>query len=137
MRSDGRLLATGLVVTGLSCFGLVWFDGVPATALLLFGLGLGWNFSFVAATAQPADATAPWERGKLLGVNDLVASLSGAALALVGGYVLDAYGVTTLALGATALALAPIAWILGGRHARRPPLESTRPVAVVDNAPTS
>ena len=33
--------------------------------------GSGWNLSFVAATAQLADCTLPWERGKLLGFNDL------------------------------------------------------------------
>mgnify|MGYP006161767227 CR=1 FL=1 len=30
----------------------------------LFGLGLGWNLSFVAATAALADCSQPWERGK-------------------------------------------------------------------------
>ena len=29
----------------------------PPTAVLLFGLGVGWNLSFVAATAQLADLT--------------------------------------------------------------------------------
>ena len=113
-------LAAGLVLMGISCFGLMWFDGVAATALLLFGLGLGWNFSFVAATAQLADATAPTERGRLLGMNDLVASLAGAALALLGGYVLDAFGVTALALGATMLALVPVIWIVVRNQAPRP-----------------
>jgi hypothetical protein len=68
---------------------------------------VGWNFSFVAATAQLADATSPAERGKLLGLNDLIASLTAAGLALLGGVALDALGVTALALGATAIAVAP------------------------------
>ena len=38
--------------------GLLWVESVPATAVLLFGLGLGWNLSFVSATAQLADASA-------------------------------------------------------------------------------
>ena len=38
-----------------SCIGLTWFESVLGTAVLLFGLGLGWNLSFVAATAQLAD----------------------------------------------------------------------------------
>ena len=53
-----------------------------ATAILLFGLGVGWNVSFVAATAQMADRTSAAERGKLLGFNDLLSGLFGAALAL-------------------------------------------------------
>jgi hypothetical protein len=61
----------------------------------------------VAATAQLADATSPAERGKLLGLNDLLAGLLGAALALVGGVALDTLGVAALAIGATILAMAP------------------------------
>ena len=74
-------LAAGLVVMGASTLGMQWFGSVPMTAVLLFGLGIGWNISFVAATAQMADRTSPAERGKLLGFNDLVAALLGATLA--------------------------------------------------------
>jgi MFS family permease len=102
-----RALAGGLVMMAASCAGLLFFDDVFTTALLLFGLGLGWSLSFVAATAQLADATSPAERGKLLGLNDLLAGLLGAALALVGGIALDTLGVAALAIGATILAMAP------------------------------
>lgn len=105
-------LASGLVVMGASTLGLQWFGSVPMTALLLFGLGIGWNISFVAATAQMADRTAPGERGKLLGFNDLVAALLGAALALIGGYGLESAGVGALAVGATAIVVSPVAWIM-------------------------
>ena len=50
-----------LVVMAVSTTGLLWVTSVWATALLLLGLGLGWNFSFVAATAQLADRTIPAE----------------------------------------------------------------------------
>ena len=111
-------LALGLAVMGVSCIGLLWVESVIGTAVLLFGLGLGWNLSFVAATAELADRTAPSERGKLLGFNDLVAALLGASLALLGGAALEGLGVAALAIGATVLVLAPIAWLLGRR--RRP-----------------
>jgi MFS family permease len=104
-------LAGGLTFMAVSCAGLQFFESVPATAVLLFGLGLGWNLSFVAATAQLADRTAPSERGKLLGFNDLGSSLLGAALALLGGAALEALGVAALALGAAAIVLLPIFWI--------------------------
>jgi MFS family permease len=100
-------LTGGLLIVAASCSGLLFFDGVVTTALLLFGLGLGWNFSFVAATAELADKSAPAERGKLLGFNDLLAGLLGAGLALAGGVALDLLGVAALAIGATVLALAP------------------------------
>jgi MFS family permease len=105
-------LASGLLVMGVSTLGLGWIESVPATALLLFGLGIGWNISYVAASAQLADLTLPQERGRLFGFNDLLASLFGALLALVGGLTLEAYGVLALAVGATILVTAPAPWIL-------------------------
>ncbi len=107
-----RTLAGGLVILAASTAGLMWFESVIPIAILLFGLGLGWNFSFVAATSQLADLAAPAERGKLLGFNDLIAGLSGAVLVLLGGFVLDDFGVAALALGGSAIALAPIVFIL-------------------------
>jgi MFS family permease len=116
-------LAGGLALMAVSVVSLLWITGVPATAVALFGLGLGWNLSFVAATAQLADCTAPHERGKLLGFNDLLSGLTGAGLALLGGYALTALGVTALALGGTALVLLPALWITRfGR--RRAPAEA-------------
>jgi MFS family permease len=108
----GPALAGGLFVMAVSTIGLLWFESVLATALLLFGLGVGWNISFVAATTQLVDATAPAERGRILGLSDLLSALLGAGLALLGGYALDAIGVAALAIGATAIAAAPILWLL-------------------------
>jgi MFS family permease len=107
-----RALAGGLLLMAASTISLLWITGVAASAVALFGLGLGWNFSFVAATAVLSDITAPAERGKLLGFNDLLAGLTGAALALLGGLALTALGVASLAIGATALVAAPALWIL-------------------------
>jgi len=108
-----RTLGAGLVVIALSTAGLTYFTSVAPIALMLFGLGLGWNVSFVSATTRLADLAAPWERGKLLGFNDLVASLMAAVFVLLGGYVLDDFGVAALAIGASLVALAPIAFIRG------------------------
>ena len=108
----GASLAGGLLVMALSTIGLLWIESVVATALLLFGLGVGWNVSFVAATAALVDATAPSERGRVLGFNDLLSALLGAGLALLGGYALDSIGVAALAIGATAIVAAPILWLL-------------------------
>jgi MFS family permease len=106
----GRTIALeiGLVVMALSTIGLLQAESVFATAVLLLGLGVGWNMSFVAATAQLADRTSPAERGKLLGFNDLLGALLGAGLALLGGYALDALGVAALAIGATVIVIAPL-----------------------------
>src|SRR5438270_1162747 len=114
-------LEVGLVVMALSTVGLLWAASVFATAVLLLGLRIGWNISFVAATAQMADQTSPAERGKLLGFNDQLAAFLGAGLALLGGYALDAIGGAALAIGATAIAVSPILLIALPR-AGRPPL---------------
>jgi MFS family permease len=117
-------LAAGLGVMAVSSVSLVWIESVPAMAVALFGLGLGWNFSFVAATAELADSTRPAERGKLLGFNDLLAGMTGATLALAGGLALTELGVVALAAGATALVVAPAAWIL--RATRPAPAPASR-----------
>jgi MFS family permease len=106
----GRIIAlqTGLVVMALSTTGLLWAESVFAVAVLLLGLGVGWNISFVAATAQLADRTSPSERGKLLGFNDLLAAFLAAGLALLGGFALDSIGVAALAIGATLIVVSPL-----------------------------
>ncbi len=117
-------LAAGLGVMAVSAVSLLWIESVPAMAVALFGLGLGWNFSFVAATAELADSTRPAERGKLLGFNDLLAGMTGATLALAGGLALTELGVVALAAGATALVVAPAVWIL--RATRPAPAPASR-----------
>jgi MFS family permease len=112
----GRIpaLGGGLLIMMLSAISLIWIESVPAMSISLFGLGLGWNFSFVAATAELADRTRPAERGKLLGFNDLLSGGTGAALALIGGLALSELGVAALATGGAVLVAMPAVWILRG-----------------------
>ena len=109
-------LSGGLALMALSAISLLWVEGVAATALVLFLLGLGWNLSFVAATAELADRSAAWERGRLLGFNDLLSGLTGATLALAGGLALTALGVAALAVGGTVLVAGPSLWLLARRR---------------------
>ena len=88
----------------------------PGMALSLFLLGLGWNFSYVAATAELVTHATPVERGRLVGFTDLCAGLLAAALALVGGLAYTEWGVVALAVGATLAVVAP-----GARDSLRPP----------------
>lgn len=111
-------LAGGLFAMAVATSALLWADGVVTTALLLFLLGVGWNLSFVAATAQLVDRTSPVERGKILGFNDLLSALLGAGLALAGGLALESMGVAALAIGATVIVAAPLLWLApAGRRA--------------------
>jgi MFS family permease len=116
----GRALSAGLAVMGASVASMLVVTSVHGTAMALFGLGLGWNIAFVAATAELADITSPLERGKLLGFNDLVSSLLGASLALGGGYALSTLGVSAVAIGGTILALLPALWLARASRRRLP-----------------
>lgn len=114
-------LVAGLAVMSASCLGLLVSENVWATAVFLFGLGLGWNFSYVAASAELVDRTEPRERGKLLGFSDQLGAFAGAALALVGGVALNELGVAAFAIGSAALAVVPALWIFQRRAARTAP----------------
>jgi MFS family permease len=113
----GRLpaLVGGLVVMAASALGLGWHSSVLWTSLCLFGLGLGWNVSYVAASAHLSDVAAPSERGRLIGFTDLLSGFTGAGLALAGGAAYSAFGVLAIALGAMLIAVAPIPLMLARR----------------------
>lgn len=104
-------LVGGLLLIAGSTLALAWIDAVGSTSLSLFGLGLGWNLSYVAASAELADAAEPAERGKLTGFADLAASATGATLALAAGVAYAERGVASLAVGATVVAAIPAVWM--------------------------
>jgi MFS family permease len=105
-------LVSGLAIMAVSVLGLAWAESIAASSLCLFGLGIGWNLSYVAAVAELSHIASPAERGKLLGFTDLVCGFTGAVLALLGGVVYSGLGVVVLAVAASALAALPAAWIL-------------------------
>jgi MFS family permease len=124
----GRLVALvgGLLLMGLSTIFMIWITGVFAMSIALFGLGLGWVFSYVAATTELVDCAALSERGKLVGFSDLVSGFTGASLALVGGAAYDGIGVEAIAVGATvAVALPALAITLAHRRPSTEALEPT------------
>lgn len=117
----------GLLVMGLSTFGLAWFESVTWMSVSLFLLGLGWNISYVAAVTELADRALPAERGRLVGLTDQISSFSGAALVLLGGAAYSELGVEALAFGATAFVVLPALWILVRSAAGAP---DVRPLSV-------
>jgi MFS family permease len=111
-----RALVGGLALIGFCSLSIVWVvESIAATSLALFGIGLGWNFSYVAATAELADKTVPVERGKILGFTDLLAGLLSAALASLGGLTLAAVGLAGIGVAGLALTVAPTLWVLRGK----------------------
>jgi MFS family permease len=120
-----RALIGGLVIMAVSTVMLAWVESIPAMSLSLFLLGLGWNVSYVAATAELVTHARPVERGRLVGFTDLVAGLIAAALALLGGLAYTEWGVAAIAVGATVAVVAPALTILFAR--RTPPAGAFEP----------
>ena len=118
---------SGLLLMGVSILGLAWFDSVLWTSVSLFGLGLGWNISYVAAATELADRALPSERGKLIGFSDLLSTFTAAALVLLGGLTYTEAGIGALAFGGAAFVILPAAWILVRSAAGAP---DVRPLSV-------
>jgi hypothetical protein len=103
---------------------LVWAESILWTSVSLFLLGLGWNVSYVAATAELVSHATPVERGRLIGVTDLAGGLLGAGLALLGGVAYTELGIAAVAIGATVAVVVPaLAILLAPRRPARPALE--------------
>jgi MFS family permease len=119
-------LITGLAIMAVSTVMLVWAESIFWTSVSLFLLGLGWNVSYVAATAELVTRATPVERGRLVGFTDLAGGLLGAGLALLGGVAYSEIGVAAVAIGATVAVVAPALAIL--LHPRRPAREALEPV---------
>jgi MFS family permease len=123
-----RTLVFGLATMALACASMLEVKSVPATAVALFVLGLGWNLSFVSASATLLDLAAPAERGRLVGFNDQLASLTGAGLALLYGFVLSDIGLVAFALAATATVLLPVVFVTRAGMRGTPTAVASEPV---------
>jgi predicted MFS family arabinose efflux permease len=109
-------IAWGLALLAASCLTLaLTIDAIHLAAVSLFGVGLGWSLSFVAATAELAEHVEPGERATVIGLADLVGAMTGAALVVAGGVALDELGFASVALGAAALPLLAALWVLRSR----------------------
>jgi predicted MFS family arabinose efflux permease len=119
-----RALVGGLAIMAASNVAFAEVGGILGMSVSLFGLGLGWCLSYVAATTELVALAAPSERGRLVGFSDLVASLTGAALALAGGVLYSDAGAFPLGIAAAVLAAAPAIWIgVRGAPAAAPALQ--------------
>ena len=87
----GRIVAAGLVLTGLSAAaGLVGVD-VAHFWLTLILLGIGWNFGFVGASALVLECHRPEERTRVQSFNDFIVFGTMAIGSFASGGLLAAY----------------------------------------------
>ena len=117
-------LLWGLVIMALSTVMLAFVQSIAWTSVSLLLLGLGWNLSYISATAELVTHATPVERGRLVGFTDLAAGLLAAALALLGGIAYTEWGVVAVSVGATAAVVVPTLAIL---LARRPRMAAPEP----------
>ena len=102
-----RALVGGLLVMAVSSVLLAWVVEIAGISLSLFLLGLGWNISYVAASAELVTHAKPVERQGLVGFTDLIAGLTAAGLALIGGFAYTQWGVVAISVGATVAVIGP------------------------------
>jgi MFS family permease len=98
-------LAVGVLLGGFA-------GGTFLPALGLFLVGVGWCAAYLGSTAVISDLSGPTERGRALGLADLVAALAEATGVLGGAFLLGATSlgvVSAVALGLLALPLALLA----------------------------
>ena len=117
-----RAMQVGLAVLAVSVLSLMAVHSVALNALALFGIGLGWNIAFVAATAELTALTTAAERGSVIGFSDLLAGASGAAITLLAGVAASTIGLTGLSIIGATLSLLPVVGILYRRRGRSAPL---------------
>jgi MFS family permease len=120
-------LISGLAIMAVSTIMLAWVDSILGMSVSLFLLGLGWNLSYVAATAELVTHASPVERGRLIGAVDLCAGLLGASLALLGGLAYSEWGAAALAVSGTVAVVLPAVAIFVGRRA--PSVPAPEPAA--------
>jgi len=111
-----RAMMVGLVVLALSVLAVMLVHSVTLNAAALFGVGLGWNISFVAATAELTALTTAAERGSVIGFSDLLAGSSGALITLLAGVAANTIGLVGLSVAGATLALLPVISVLRGRQ---------------------
>ena len=104
-----QAMRLGLVVLAVAVLALIVAHSVTLNALALFGIGLGWNIAFVAATTELTALTTSAERGSIIGLSDLLAGMSGALITLLAGVAANSIGLTGLCIAGAALAILPIA----------------------------
>lgn len=92
---------------------------VPALAVALFLLGLGWNFCFVAGSSMLTDTVAAEEKGRLQGASELIVALSSGAASLASGALFDLGGMAAASYVGLALVLALLGIIAWFSFSRR------------------
>ena len=114
-------IVTGLLVMAAANAGLAVWASIAGMSACLFGLGFGWCLAYVAANTELVNLATPSERGRLVGLSDLLSGFCAAGLALAGGVIYTGGGGSVpLAAVAAGLAVLVAAWVAGNGPALLP-----------------
>ena len=105
-RMIGAAVVTFIASCGLACTATT--ASIPILAVSMFGVGIAWNFGFVAGSTMLQDGLAMHNRLKIQGVADAAAWVSSGVAAAASGVVLDFTSYGTLAVFGALIALIPL-----------------------------
>jgi MFS family permease len=116
----GRLpvITAGALITIASCLAAPLSPQVLPLAIALFGLGIGWNFCYVAGSALLSDALSPAEKARTQGLNDLLVGMAAASAVLFSGVLFAGAGYAVMGLTGALLTL-PILQLAARLRRRR------------------
>jgi MFS family permease len=111
---EQRILALGMCL--LIASALVAYSGIALwqfwSSLVL--LGIGWNFSFIAATTMVTECYLPSEKSKVQGFHDFILFGTVAFASLMSGRVFVSHGwyiISSVIFPGTAICLMALAWL--------------------------
>ena len=114
------VMSFGLVLLGTCCVIALVGVGLEHFYIALILLGLGWNFSFIAATGLLSNTHSASERAKVQGLNDFLVLGTVSLASLSSGALLNLFGWPAVQLAAApALVIAACALVWLGASKRR------------------
>lgn len=106
------VMLVGTVVSAVGALLVTMTTDYWLISLGTYLVGLGWCGLNISATALIADNTLPWQRGRAVGVNDLIASAGSVVLAVVVGPLVELWGLPYAGVLAASLMLLPLVMLL-------------------------
>jgi MFS family permease len=102
----------GTVITALGGCLVVLMSGWWTVTLGTFLVGIGWCCINIASSALIADLVPPRDRGRAIGTNDTFGGAAAIILPLLGGPIVEQFGLPSIALLSTGLMLIPFVMLL-------------------------
>ncbi len=113
----------GLTLAASAIFTPLWLGVIPLS-LIMFIVGLGWNFAFIAGSSLLSDALTQNERGRIQGASETLIAVAGGGGSLSSGIIFAASGVMGISAVGLAFSLALLAAVMLWGRGQTLPLHS-------------